>query len=58
LKALFLIAGAYAIGAWCAAIYVCAHWLRNERVTVAAYLRVTGWCAVGVFLFALAADFA
>jgi hypothetical protein len=42
LKALFLVAGAYTIGAWCAAIDLFAHWLRNERVTVAAYRRVTG----------------
>jgi hypothetical protein len=33
-------------------------WSRNERVAIAAYLRVTGRCAVAMFLFALAMDFA
>jgi hypothetical protein len=56
--AVFVIAGAYGVGAWLAGVYVTTRWVAGERPTVSSYLRMTGWCAIGVFLLALGSDLA
>jgi hypothetical protein len=47
------VVGAYAVGAWIAVVIVVARWFRNQTITTAGFLTLSGWAAVATVAAAI-----
>jgi hypothetical protein len=55
MRELFAVIGAYAVGAWIAALFVTVRWAANRPTAVSGFLTLSGWGGVAAICSAILA---